>query len=146
MTQYVLGFLFSDTKRSVVLIRKTRPEWQRGLLNGVGGHIEPGECDLDAMVREFHEETGVVVVHGKWKKYCDMVGQDFSVACFKAFDSNALLAAMTTGDEIVEKHDPATIWSQKCISNLPWLINLALDHNTGQDDLYVVANYGTQSK
>src|SRR5690349_13991679 len=40
---YALGFLFDGTGR-VVLIRKRRPAWQAGLLNGVGGKVEPGEA------------------------------------------------------------------------------------------------------
>lgn len=50
--QYVLGFLFNENLTKVVLVRKKRPEWQCGLLNGVGGKIEDGEPPLDAMVRE----------------------------------------------------------------------------------------------
>ena len=35
MKQYVVGFLFADHDQQVVLIRKLRPEWQAGKLNGV---------------------------------------------------------------------------------------------------------------
>ena len=69
-TAYVCGFAFTHDQR-VVLIRKARPEWQRGLLNGVGGRIEEarGEVSTDAMVREFFEETGVAVYHDDWVKF-----------------------------------------------------------------------------
>jgi len=40
MTEYVLGFLMDNYR--VVLIEKQRPAWQKGLLNGVGGHINHG--------------------------------------------------------------------------------------------------------
>jgi len=40
MTAYCLGFAFYRSRRKVVLIRKTKPDWQRGKLNGVGGKIE----------------------------------------------------------------------------------------------------------
>jgi 8-oxo-dGTP diphosphatase len=42
-TQYVLGFLFDPSQKDVVLIKKLKPEWQKGKLNGVGGKIEEGE-------------------------------------------------------------------------------------------------------
>lgn len=56
---YVLGFMFDWNAEHVVLIQKTKPKWQEGLLNGVGGKIEEGETPYEAMVREFEEETGV---------------------------------------------------------------------------------------
>ena len=42
MTRYVAGFLVSDDRYYVALIRKKRPAWQEGRLNGIGGHIEGG--------------------------------------------------------------------------------------------------------
>ena len=55
----VVGFMFSVLKSSVVLIKKERPKWQEGKLNGVGGKVEKGESPFDAMKREFLEETGL---------------------------------------------------------------------------------------
>ena len=37
MKYYVAGFMYSKDRKKVVLIEKINPEWQRGLLNGVGG-------------------------------------------------------------------------------------------------------------
>lgn len=48
---YVVGFMFSSDKTLVTLIRKNRPKWMNGKLNGVGGKIEIGETPLQAMVR-----------------------------------------------------------------------------------------------
>src|SRR5687767_2261708 len=56
----------------VLLVRKARPEWQAGLLNGIGGKIQHlpirpqdtelrWESSLEAMRREFTEETGLSV-------------------------------------------------------------------------------------
>lgn len=56
---YVLGFAFDASFKHVLLVFKNRPSWQQGKLNGVGGHLEVGECPLSAMVREFKEETGI---------------------------------------------------------------------------------------
>lgn len=60
---YVCGFLICRTSQTnwVALIRKARPSWQAGRLNGIGGSIEPGETALSAMRREFEEEAGVVI-------------------------------------------------------------------------------------
>ena len=56
--RYVLGFAFDNNGR-VLLIRKKKPKWQEGLLNGIGGHVEPNELPLAAMNRECFEETGL---------------------------------------------------------------------------------------
>ena len=59
--EWVVGFLMDSDAEQVILIRKNRPEWQAGKLNGVGGKVEPGELIGGAMYREFREETGVIV-------------------------------------------------------------------------------------
>lgn len=58
---YALGFATSPDGRHVMLIEKNRPAWQAGRLNGIGGHIEPGETPHQAMVRECEEESGLRV-------------------------------------------------------------------------------------
>src|SRR5271167_3288640 len=69
--EYVVGFLIDPTLSKVVLIRKVNPEWQRGLLNGVGGKVEPGEDATTAMHREFEEEAGVAGL--EWKHYLTLL-------------------------------------------------------------------------
>lgn len=55
--KYVVGFVFNGN--GILLIRKNRgPHWMVGKLNGVGGKVEDGESYLEAMEREFIEETG----------------------------------------------------------------------------------------
>jgi 8-oxo-dGTP diphosphatase len=57
MNNFVLGFI-TDRKR-VLLIRKNRPDWQKGLYNGVGGLVLLDETPTDAMIREAKEETNL---------------------------------------------------------------------------------------
>lgn len=65
---YVLGFAFLGNR--VLLIRKTKPAWQAGKLNGVGGKVEPFDADLEAaMIREFREETGITTQVGQWHEF-----------------------------------------------------------------------------
>jgi len=40
----VAGFLLSEDRGQVALVEKIKPEWQRGLLNGMGGEIEPSDA------------------------------------------------------------------------------------------------------
>jgi 8-oxo-dGTP diphosphatase len=59
--RFVLGFCFDFGYHNVLLIEKSRPTWQAGKLNGIGGKIEEGESPRVAMAREFQEETGGMV-------------------------------------------------------------------------------------
>lgn len=86
---YVVGFYFnSEVHERVLLIEKQRPKWQKGRLNGVGGHVESDETPRMAMNREFREETGVGVGLERWEKFCElsgtMDGEDFIVHFFTA--------------------------------------------------------------
>lgn len=65
MIEYVAGFLFSEDLTHVMLIKKEKPDWQKGLYNAVGGKIEKNETALQAINREVLEETGVTGID--WK-------------------------------------------------------------------------------
>lgn len=62
--RYTIGALFTPELDLVLLIEKTKPDWQKGRLNLPGGHIEQGETCLQCVRREFQEETGLDVE--KW--------------------------------------------------------------------------------
>lgn len=57
--RYVLGFLFDKKRQWVLLIEKKRPWFLKGLYNGIGGRIEPGETEVEAMRREGFEEAQI---------------------------------------------------------------------------------------
>jgi 8-oxo-dGTP pyrophosphatase MutT (NUDIX family) len=59
--RYVIAFAWSvHAPNEVVLIERTKNDWQRGKLNLPGGSIEPGESVIAAAVRELREETSIV--------------------------------------------------------------------------------------
>jgi len=125
MTTYVVGFLFDPHAFHVALIRKLRPEWQKGCLNGIGGKIESGESPKEAMIREFTEETGARVLD--WAFFCKMYGDDWEVFCFKSFGDYIL--GTKTDEEIVQVK-LKDLELHHLIPNLNWLIPMALDPQT----------------
>jgi 8-oxo-dGTP diphosphatase len=124
MTTYVVGFLFSTDLKKVVLVEKNRPEWQAGLLNGVGGKVEQGESPLEAMIREFNEEAGATIT--QWKHYANMShGDQFSIDVFAT--TGDLNQASTKTDEFIGIYELAEIQKLATIENIPWLLLLAKD-------------------
>lgn len=139
-TRYVLGFLFREDRRSVVLIRKQKPTWQAGLLNGIGGKVNDGEPIGSAMVREFWEETGVDTADCNWRPFAELSRDGFRVHCFTAFNTDAWRRARTVEQEVVARHNLFTLPGHKRVSNLLWLLELALDRNGGKH-FFVTARY-----
>lgn len=125
MKRMVAGLLISKARRSVALVSKLRPEWQKGRLNGIGGHIEEGESPVEAMIREFQEEAGATVTC--WQPFCTLSGKDWEVKWFKAFD-DARIKTITDEkvewysiDQVVNAHES---W---VIPNVRWLLLMALE-------------------
>jgi len=121
MTKYVLGFMFDGDR--VALIRKNRPKWQNGLLNGVGGHVDADEDDICAMTREFWEETGMRTRPGSWKPFATLKGDGFDVRLFVAAGDVASLK--TTTDEAIVVIPYKEISEQNAVSNLVFLLPMA---------------------
>ena len=123
--RYVVGFMFNPTEDAVLLIRKTHPNWQKGKLNGVGGRIEDGESAVEAMRREFAEETGID--HPKWFQFCVLGdARDWQIHFFSAVGAIGLARPLT--EEAPEIHCVAPLPTDT-IPNLHWLIPMALSMN-----------------
>jgi 8-oxo-dGTP diphosphatase len=140
MTKYCLGFAFDNAGKNVVLIRKNKPEWQAGKLNGIGGKIEELETTYDAMSREFYEETGLITLPTDWLAYLYMYGPGFRVHTFLRFNDDAM-AAKTMTDEEVFIAEVKSYHHFEHIRNLPWLISAALDEQARKGELVLEAEY-----
>jgi len=121
---YVAGFLFDEAVANVALIRKEKPEWQKGLLNGIGGKVEKQETPEDAMKREFREETGAEVAG--WEFFCKLNFRGGEVHFFTA-----------RGDYSVQSREKEEVcWVpveyvchpkvKDVVHNLKWLVPMAM--------------------
>jgi len=130
LVNYVLGFAFdcaegaNSTDANVALIRKARPAWQAGSLNGIGGHVEDFDENQHAsMFREFYEETGTLVE--EWKRFAIMGTDQWNVYVYSAFNVPLHELKTTTDEEVTIVN--AYELPEDVLFNLRWLIPFALD-------------------
>lgn len=127
--KYVAGFMFDYPLKRVALIKKNRPEWQAGKLNAIGGHIEQGETPIQAMVREFEEETGLKTNEDLWFEFAKISENGaFDVTFFVT--QGFLDPLRTITDEEICIVPVSDVNADKMIENLSWLVPLAIDHIT----------------
>jgi 8-oxo-dGTP diphosphatase len=135
-TNYVLGFVFNKSRTKVALIKKNRPEWQAGKLNGIGGKIEENEACVDAMSREFLEETGYFIERNEWRHVLTMEREDPMFTCyvfryFSEVENLEDILKTTTDEEIIIVPIDSII---KCfvspmLDHIHWLLGILLDTN-----------------
>ena len=136
MTEYVLVFVFSLDREKVLLIRKNRPGWQAGLLNGLGGKVEKGEAPFSAAYREVEEESGLDPFKiSELLHFATLQGEDYRVYCYRA-KSDWTVYAQSLTDEVVQNYSVRDVLQARTsplIPNLHYLLPLAqhLPSNVG---------------
>jgi 8-oxo-dGTP diphosphatase len=147
--RYVCGFAFhsldGNVRPRVVLVRKVKPDWQAGKLNGVGGKIEAGESPEQAMSREFHEETGVIIYPECWQVFATMNFPKAEVVFLRCFMESARTAAtQTVWSDEVQAHisEPIEhrlvrgideIPEDRIMPNIRWAIPMAFHQEGGRN-------------
>ncbi len=126
MKKYCLGFMFNEKHTDVLLINKERPEWQKGLINGIGGKLEEGENSISAMVREFREETGIDSNESDWRYVVTMYRYDWEVDVYTT-TSDMIFYAQDKTDESTVVLPLGELDGFPLISNLYWLLPMCLD-------------------
>jgi 8-oxo-dGTP diphosphatase len=122
---YVLALLFTADSREVVLVRKTRPAWQAGRVNGLGGKIRDGESLAAAARREVLEEAGVDVE--RWEEFLVWHDPVYRLRAVRAFDDVARQARTAEDQEVFLAYVGAL--PLNVIDNLRWIVPLALDRD-----------------
>lgn len=128
MKEFCLGFAFPTVELSreeVVLIRKEKPDFQKGKLNGIGGKVENGETGVGAMVREFREETGVDTLAEEWKHVCTFIIEDCHIHVFTS-NHCRFGACRTMEEEQIMIRQVSSLWSYYKMENLGWLVPMCL--------------------
>jgi 8-oxo-dGTP diphosphatase len=127
---YVVGFAFTEDLLDVILIRKLRPDWQVGKLNGVGGRMdEEDRGDVRAaMVREFKEEVGIETQAQDWTPFSKIEDcRGWSVTFLSArlsYHLHRSYRQMTDEQPVLVA--TYKLASYRLIPNVHWLIPMAL--------------------
>ena len=127
--------MFSQDGKCLACVQKNRPAWQDGLFNGIGGKIEPGEEALDAMIREFKEETGVTF--RDWLPFVHLAAerdrdtgeeQSYEIFFYKAFTDKVFDCITMTDEKILVNFVSEIPYRPtEYVRNLKWLVPMALD-------------------
>lgn len=141
MTRMVCGLAFNADASQILLVQKTHPEWQKGRLNGIGGHVNEGETEIAAMVREFHEECGIRTAVHQWDSLFTLYGDrrrrapeeqvNWSVLFFRTCLPNSIFRTYrSTGAERVLNYSVTMVLNEiqpYVMPNLHWIIPFAKD-------------------
>jgi 8-oxo-dGTP diphosphatase len=120
--------MFDDDMKSVLMIKKNRPEWQKGLLNGIGGKMEHGEIPIETMIREFQEECGIKTFESDWLSVLDLRFKEAIIYFFAGKNSQIYHSAISLTDEMVVRCDVGNILNgsiARTIENIASLITLS---------------------
>ncbi len=129
---YTCGLIFSQDLERVVLIEKKKPDWQAGLLNGVGGKQEKNERrPRQTMRRECLEECGLDIPETDWTMFAEILApavNETRVTFFRVVreDIDGVTTCTNENVAIHRVDDVLRVYPHALIPNLRWLIPLAL--------------------
>ena len=152
MKSYVLRFIFDLNLEKILWMKKNRPDFQKGKLNGLGGSIELNEYPLDAIRREIKEECGLDIE--QWVNFGKLLDHvnGHNIELFytvtneiynfkqmedeevKIYDLDEYLA--DTSDNYYDRlgYPNKTCYKNfNRMRNIDWMITMALNHYSGAD-------------
>lgn len=139
-SRMVVGFVFDEGFRNVLLVNKQSPDWQRGFYNGIGGKKKHGEAFEEAIVRETFEESEMRIDRDKWAHFVTLYtggkpGTAPTVEVrfyFAVVDRCEMTAArQSPGGEPLIIIPRRALQDYKTVPNLQWMIPLAVNWNEG---------------
>jgi 8-oxo-dGTP diphosphatase len=139
--EYVVGIMFSIDEKLVLLINKNRPDWQVGMVNGIGGKIERGESPVKAMCREFMKESGIFTEQREWHHFLTLT-DDYGdnaepyVVHFFSMHGDVYSAQKVTDEEPVVVSVNRVMDMHTIVPNLKWIIPLAMDSQVNTSIVY----------
>ena len=122
--KYTVGFIFNQNMDKVLLVHKTKPEWQAGKLNGIGGKFEKDETMFDCIVRETQEESTLNTTTSDWQYVGTLFWPGKEIYVLTCIYPRSLDDAKQNDYEHVEWFGTKTLPSN-ILENLNWLIPMS---------------------
>lgn len=124
--RYVVGLLFDSGRHNVILIHKIHgPKCVVGRWNGIGGHVEPNEEPIKAMIRECSEEAGVQTREHDWTPVAEISSGVAQVHFFTCENEEYFQNAHTCEDEEITAFAVENL--PKVTTTLTWMIPWLVD-------------------
>lgn len=140
MKRYVVGFAFDRYSNQVLLINRIAKNGYTEGYNGLGGKIEDNENRLQAMIREFKEESGLVCKN--WLEIGRMYGENWECFIFFSFIPWEQIQKRVTEEGVIEWHSLDNIpYNSQDFTNIPWIISMVKDPNIRNGNIYLEIEY-----
>lgn len=111
----------------IILVKKAKPEWQRGLLNLPGGELKPNESPRQCIKREWFEETGIETFESDWIFKLKMqFDNEVTLHAFRAIAKEPYSVNFII-DEPARWYGISWLDYDKCLPDLKWLIPILMD-------------------
>lgn len=141
-TSFVVGLAFCPNYREVVLVETRHPRLGVTHLNGPMGAVCPGESQVQAMVRIFAEQTGIITATSEWgcfAIFADNAGNETNFF-HHVFVGRMPSPMITAGKPVVIAPLETT---QSWYPNLRWLIPMALNCARHEDngEYFTISEY-----
>jgi len=134
--RYVVGFVFDLNAHLTLLMRKNRPDFQAGKLNGPGGKVEDGDVAKFsplvssaqiAMAREWLEEVhGPEILPEDWTEFCSIEDERGWSVTYLYANAVDLHECHGRTDESVEIAPYKHLEVYDVLPNVLWLVPMAL--------------------
>lgn len=130
--KYVLGFVLDNKMERIALILKNRPDFLAGKWNALGGKVEEGETEKEAVKREVEEESGLVIEEKDWQPVGviqdnkDKEVDEFRVDVFYALTNDISKAKTLTDEEVGVSYISDVLKKDNLTDHLPQIISTIL--------------------
>jgi len=128
---YVCGFAIYPPRWVLLVRKKFGPSAVVGRLNGVGGKVEEGESPLQAMRREFREETlGIDVLEDRWRSGVILEASHWEVHFFSTnVEMDKGPPPENDVGEEMNRYPLKNLSRLDVVPNLHWLLPLCIDRD-----------------